>query len=248
MFEIGPSLREARLRRGVSPEDVQKAIRIRERYLKALEEEQFELLPAQTYVKGFLRTYADYLGLDGSLYVDEFNARVSRHEEPAFVAEATAPVDTARMGVLRPLLAITAIVAAVAAVAAWQLHGSPSSPKAKATTTPPAAPTTPTTTPRTHAKKAATPKAAPLPTRAVLTAARGRVWLLVRTGDSSGNVLYEGTLEQGQTLPVKLAPQVWMRIGAPSNLDVRLGGRLLGGLPSQPANVLLGRRGLSPAA
>ena len=45
MFEIGPSLREARKRRGLTSEDVQKAIRIRDRYLNALEEERWELLP-----------------------------------------------------------------------------------------------------------------------------------------------------------------------------------------------------------
>ena len=39
------------------------------------------MLPAQTYVKGFLRTYAEYLGLDGQLYVDEFNSRFVSGEE-----------------------------------------------------------------------------------------------------------------------------------------------------------------------
>src|SRR5207247_10526744 len=55
------------------------AIKIRGKYLRALEDEQFELLPAETYVKGFLRTYAEYLGLDGQLYVDEFNSRSEEH-------------------------------------------------------------------------------------------------------------------------------------------------------------------------
>src|SRR6058998_2175159 len=75
MFEIGGSLREARLKRNLTPADVQKAIRIRDRYLQALEEERWELLPGDAYVKGFLRTYADYLGLDGQLYVEEYNSR-----------------------------------------------------------------------------------------------------------------------------------------------------------------------------
>ena len=61
MFEIGGSLREARLKRNLTPADVQKAIRIRDRYLQALEDERWELLPGDAYVKGFLRTYADYL-------------------------------------------------------------------------------------------------------------------------------------------------------------------------------------------
>ena len=75
MFEIGNSLREARLRRGTDFAQAELHTKIRGKYLRALEDEQFELLPAQTYVKGFLRTYAEYLGLDGQLYVDEFNSR-----------------------------------------------------------------------------------------------------------------------------------------------------------------------------
>src|SRR5690349_12814237 len=122
MFEIGGSLREARLKRGLSPADVQKAIRIRDRYLQALEEERWELLPGDAYVKGFLRTYADYLGLDGNLYVEEYNSRFARSDEPQFV-----PAGLARpagrlggIGLLRPLIVIAAIVAIVAGLAAWQ--------------------------------------------------------------------------------------------------------------------------------
>src|SRR6187455_3693305 len=81
MFEIGGSLREARLKRNLTPADVQKAIRIRDRYLQALEEERWELLPGDAYVKGFLRTYADYLGLDGNLYVEEYNVRYGSGDE-----------------------------------------------------------------------------------------------------------------------------------------------------------------------
>src|SRR3954471_1103934 len=75
MFEIGNSLREARTRRQLEIAQAEQSTKIRGKYLRALEEEQFDLLPSQTYVKGFLRTYADYLGLDGQLYVDEFNSR-----------------------------------------------------------------------------------------------------------------------------------------------------------------------------
>ena len=59
MFEIGNSLREARMRRQIDFPQAEAAIKIRGKYLRALEDEQFELLPAETYVKGFLRTYAD---------------------------------------------------------------------------------------------------------------------------------------------------------------------------------------------
>src|SRR5918911_1202150 len=83
MFEIGSSLREARVRQGLDFPELEAATKIRGKYLRALEDEDFAQLPAQTYVKGFLRTYADYLGLDGQLYVDEFNSRyVVGEEEP----------------------------------------------------------------------------------------------------------------------------------------------------------------------
>jgi cytoskeletal protein RodZ len=253
MFEIGPSLREARMRRGLSSEDVQKAIRIRDRYLHALEEERWELLPGDAYVKGFLRTYAEFLGLDGNLYVDEYSSRFAHHDEPHFVPGAASPVETGRIGLMRPLLAIAAIVAVVAAVAAWQLHGSSGNRPPRAQSAGPATPTanptrTHTTKPATTRHRTAPPRPTPTTAHAVLTAARGRVWLLVRSGSATGRVLYEGVLEQGQTLPVTLSPRVWFRVGAPWNLDVRVSGRLLSGLPAQPGNVVLSPAGLAPAA
>ncbi|HEY8639097.1 MAG TPA: helix-turn-helix domain-containing protein, partial [Solirubrobacterales bacterium] len=97
MFEIGISLREARLRQHLELPEVEQATKIRGKYLRALEEEQFEVLPAQTYVKGFLRAYADYLGLDGQLYVAEFNSRyIGGEEETPLRAQRTSTVNTHR--------------------------------------------------------------------------------------------------------------------------------------------------------
>ena len=79
MPEIGASLREARLRAKVDINDVELATKIRAKYLRALENEEWGLLPGPAFVKSFLRTYADYLGLDGKLLVDEYKLR---HERP----------------------------------------------------------------------------------------------------------------------------------------------------------------------
>src|SRR5438445_6538788 len=144
MFELGGSLREARLTRNLTPADVQKAIRIRDRYLQALEEERWELLPGDAYVKGFLRTYADYLGLDGNLYVDEYNNRFAHPEEqPLLVPERFARRPKRHLGgvgLLRPVVAV-GVVVAIVAVAAWQLSGS-SGPKQGTPATQPSVPTT----------------------------------------------------------------------------------------------------------
>ena len=241
------SLREARLKRNLTPADVQKAIRIRDRYLQALEEERWELLPGDAYVKGFLRTYADYLGLDGNLYVDEYNNRFARPEEVQLVPQRfERRTRVGGVGFLRPLVAIAIIVAIVAAVAAWQLSGSSGD---KQGGSPP--PTTTPTTTASHTPPEQKPKkhvVAVLPSRAVVVASRGNSWLWVRSGSAAGPTVYEGTLLQGKTLPVNLKNgPVWIRIGDPPSIDVRLGGRLVHGLPTQVGNVLLTRRGIRPA-
>jgi cytoskeleton protein RodZ len=247
MFEIGGSLREARLKRGLTSAEVQKAIRIRDRYLQALEEERWEQLPGDAYVKGFLRTYADYLGLDGNLYVDEYNSRFARPDEPVLVPERFAGSGP-RLGggrLLRPLVAVAVLVAIVAAVAAWQLGGSSGDKQGAPPTTAPTTTGAHHTTPKKKHKKH---HSTPLPSRATVVAARGASWLWVRSGSASGPTVYEGTLLQGKTLPVDLEHgPVWIRVGDPPSLDIHLGGKLVHGLPTQVGNVLLTRHGLKPA-
>ena len=131
MFEIGNSLREARVRQQLELGEVELATKIRSRYLRALEEESFDALPAQTYVKGFLRTYADYLGLDGQLYVDEFNSRFTidgdEPREPV-VARRTSNVNRHHRRLERRWIAFA--LAGIAAllvffIAAWKSGGKP---------------------------------------------------------------------------------------------------------------------------
>jgi len=78
MPEIGETLREARMRRRIDMTEVEAATKIRAKYLRALESEEWELLPGQTFVKTFLRTYADYLELDSRLLVEEYKQRFER--------------------------------------------------------------------------------------------------------------------------------------------------------------------------
>ena len=78
MPEIGATLHEARLRRKVDIVEVEADTKIRARYLRALEEEEWDLLPGPTYVKTFLRTYGEYLGLDAKLLVEEYKQRYER--------------------------------------------------------------------------------------------------------------------------------------------------------------------------
>ena len=248
MFEIGNSLREARRRQQLELTDVELATKIRARYLRALEEESFEVLPAQTYVKGFLRTYADYLGLDGQLYVDEYNSRYAvgedDHREPV-VARQTSPVRRhhrlERRGVLLGLGVIAALFALF--IAAWKFSDSNNNPppipnlgnpgKAKASKHKPAT--------GRHRRRA---PAKPARFRLYLSATHGNCWMDVRYGSQNGRALYTGTLELGQAKLFR-ARRLWINFGAPANLSIALNGKPVtvpgGGLA---ARVLISPKGI----
>ncbi|MDZ7729103.1 MAG: helix-turn-helix transcriptional regulator [Dehalococcoidia bacterium] len=95
MARIGDQLRAARQERGLSIEEASRETRISRRFLEALEHDEFEALPAPVYARGFLRSYAGFLGLDAEPLVAEMRAGseegtlgptpggVSRPERPA---------------------------------------------------------------------------------------------------------------------------------------------------------------------
>src|SRR5476649_946439 len=80
MPEIGATLREARMRARIDVSEIEAQTKIRAKYLRALENEEWGLLPGPTFVKSFLRTYATALNLDGKALVEEY--RLS-HERPS---------------------------------------------------------------------------------------------------------------------------------------------------------------------
>lgn len=76
--EIGPTLLEARTQRGLSLDDAEQATKIRKRYIEGLERDDYTVLPDAVYVQGFLKTYANYLGLDG----EEISGRLKKRRAP----------------------------------------------------------------------------------------------------------------------------------------------------------------------
>lgn len=203
MFELGNSLREARSRHGLGFPQVELATKIRAKYLRALEEEQFDVLPAETYVKGFLRAYADFLGLDGQIYVDEYESRFAADEHDGAPADRRGTkrrrqreLSFQRRAVVLALVGMTALVALV--IVAWRFGGrSPSSPSVL-------------------------PPAATKP--AGLSFAGEGTYVEVRRGSSSGSVLYEGTLRAGETNLV-LGNRFWILLRHRSHFRLTLNGK-----------------------
>lgn len=80
--EIGRRLRTARETRGLSLTMAEEETKIRKKYLEALETGDRTDLPDEVYVKGFIRTYGNYLGVDGESLVEEYK-RAQRTEDTA---------------------------------------------------------------------------------------------------------------------------------------------------------------------
>jgi cytoskeleton protein RodZ len=78
MADIGTTLREARMRARIDLTEVEARTKIRAKYLRAMENEEWDLLPGPVYVKSFLRTYGDFLGLDSRLLIDEYKRQYER--------------------------------------------------------------------------------------------------------------------------------------------------------------------------
>ena len=83
-MQIGEVLKGARTRQGLDVRTVEERTKIRTKYLRALESEDWDVLPSHAYAKGFLHTYARVLGLDADALVDEFRRQVEAPKRPTY--------------------------------------------------------------------------------------------------------------------------------------------------------------------
>ena len=195
------------MRRGVDFAQAEAAIKIRSKYLRALEDDQFELLPAETYVKGFLRTYADYLGLDGDVYVDEYASRfitswrdeLPPQRERQRIRRRERPVS--RLALALVLVGIVAVTALV--FAAWRYGGS--------------SPQVPGLIQHKHQHHA--------PARQLVLRGVGQgTYVEVRRGKATGKVDLQGTVGAGEV--DRLAgSRFYLLVRRPAGLHITLNGR-----------------------
>jgi Helix-turn-helix domain len=215
MFDIGSSLHEARTRQGLAFDEMEERTKVRSKYLRHLEDERFDQLPGHTYTKGFLRVYADALGLDGELYVDEYNSRyVGLDEElsPRLPTRTSRGRERRRGGTSESktvALALGAIVLATALViAAWRFGGE-DTPRVQGVNT----------TLQTPGANAADGRVTLL-----VTAAKGPTFLEVRVGSPSGTPLFSGTLERGRSQRFT-KKTLFISVARPANVIVKVDGK-----------------------
>jgi transcriptional regulator with XRE-family HTH domain len=219
---IGEALRSAREAQGRSVEEASAATRIRSSYLEALEQERFEELGGNVYAKGFLRSYANFLGIDPAPLLDAYRAQ-ERPDAPLF--EHAPKAIAARAGGRRgPTWIAVAIVCVsiVLLVSLWSLLRPAPDPT---NTQPPFAPE-PATTVANAAGTTAPPttRSAPRGVTVILRYAAPS-WTRV-TAD--GTVSFEGTPGAAERRTFRARRSISLILGAPGVVRLTVNGKDLG--------------------
>jgi len=226
MPDIGSTLREARMRARIDISEVEARTKIRAKYLRAIENEEWDLLPGPVYIKSFLRTYGDYLGLDSRLLVDEFKRRYegpTDHEARPMTSigrerERERERTRGPAGPVLPPWAIIGVVL-VAVVVVLYVIGSSSGGGSKPNPTSASANGrhrhTRTTT---HPSVTLPAKPAPPAKARLQLVPTGTVYVCVE--DRAGRKLIPGVIyTTAQTIPAVSAPQLFLTLG---NASVRM--------------------------
>lgn len=222
MFEIGTSLREARVRRSLTLQQVEEDTKIRVKYLQAMENEDFDLMPGPTYAKAFLRTYSSYLGLDANVMLQEYTSRGEQGDHEPFGGVSMLGTPRSHRG--RNTLVFVAVICLLVLAVIYVL-GMGNGEGGKEPVVKPSA--LGVGSPPPSAGKSASPTAkagataTPVRNQVRISATDGDCWLEVRIGDGAGRQVYSGTLKRGST-KVFHGDKLWLRLGDPSAVRIRV--------------------------
>ena len=96
---VGAILKEARLAKGISLADAEKATSIRSRYLQAVENDEYDKTPGEVFLKGIIRNYGNYLGLNGPELVNEYKASAAGMAAEAVRSQGIREVEKVRLNI-----------------------------------------------------------------------------------------------------------------------------------------------------
>jgi cytoskeletal protein RodZ len=227
MPPIGETLREARMRQKLDIAEIESRTKIRAKYLRALENEDWGVLPGPTFVKTFLRTYAEEVGVDPHLLVEEFRSQHEGEEEQDFQPVAVSRArrrrarghDRPRLPGPPPVLLVMLLLF-VAVVTGLYILGSASEDKDNDKTSEQENARRQETA-TTPARSQPAPKPAPPKGVTVRVTPTVPTYACVDTGLGTEN-LFEGTLEDSQTF--KNAREVRLNLGKRS-VELRANGK-----------------------
>jgi cytoskeletal protein RodZ len=228
-MSLGERFRAAREERGLTLSDVAEHLHIRSVYLSAIEEENWKAIGAPVYTRGFLRTYARFLGLDPEQAVSEFSAGQDTEPEPATLPPRVMSDYSSRGSSLGPLIWIAGAVAVALIGFVIYLLVTPVRPPQQLAAT--AAGRTAPSLGGSTATSAAT--AAPSPAAPALTQTRtlaihltAASWLRVTV---DGNVSIEGTFPAGTTKSFH-GKTALVRVGNAGGVQITVDGKAVGRL------------------
>jgi len=228
METVGERLRAEREKNGLSIKDVEMAISIRALYINAIEEGNYTIVPGEVYLKGFIRNYANYLGLDGQEMVASY--RLAQQPltpevvETSVEPEPTVPRKHSTNNNSGKLLIISLLVVCVAGVA-WWAFASQSPTKEPLSTkqqekVPAPVPTAPIAT------QSATPTvpASPAQSKPVVVIANYSqpCWTSVV---ADGKTIYEGTPKSGDTITWQAEKNITVTAGNAGGIDITYNGQ-----------------------
>ena len=211
------------MRERIDISEVETQTKIRAKYLRAIENEEWDLLPGTVYAKSFLRTYGDYLGLDSRMLIDEFRRRYERSSEhdsrPARSRrERQRRAPPRRAPAWAPIAAVVVVVLAVLFAVGELSPGSNNnnSPSAKRPVT------------EHHRHQGALPKAtattpAP-PTKVTLKMIPTNAVYVCLVNGAGTKLINEQTFAAGQTIPTEKASRLLLTLGN-NNVQMKIDGK-----------------------
>lgn len=255
MFEIGTTLLEARARQQLDIPSCEAGTKIRAKYLRAMEEEQFDVLPSPTYVRGFLKTYGDFLGVDGQLLVDEYE---SRNAQPARLTRDIRTTPSRRASSPRARngkrgkaakrrtegqllwLALGGVMGI--ALLVWLGAGKASTPAPQISNGLPPGPVTPTT----QDPHLATPEVSqPIKVQLIGTGPYGS-YVDVRQDSATGTQLFTGLISPTGSETFSTMSSIWLLSANPTGLRVVVDGKTRV-LPASTTTFVITKNGPQPA-
>ncbi|MDQ6931566.1 MAG: DUF4115 domain-containing protein [Candidatus Eremiobacteraeota bacterium] len=227
MPALGDEYRTAREARGLSLSDVAEQIHIRSVYLAQIEKENWPAIGAPVYVRGFLRTYARFLGVDAEKAVAQFNESLAAGGSSSSGSSSGPPagaVPTLRRSGFSPILWVAGTIAAI--LVAFVIYNSYTLSRGHRTAAANRPAASGTVAPSSAYRQRTHPRAAAAPSRTLWVRFTAPSWVRVTI---DGNVSMEGTFPSG-TLKKFHGKRAGVRVGNAGGVDITVNSKHVGKL------------------